>query len=163
MDGFKDGLYEKVISQRLGQRLQEALDQKKIWATISDKVDPQEAVGYLSDYIRKLVHLCLKDLADQNGESLLQQELALTNGLIRCLSEKLPALGTDNQVNREDFLLLELQHRINQIQEVHRPRPATSFILSSQVYNILISHIDLAIIHLTVRSNNKIGWHLGSL
>lgn len=126
MDGFKDGLYEKVISQRLGQRLQEALDQKKIWATISDKVDPQEAVGYLSDYIRKLVHLCLKDLADQNGESLLQQELALTNGLIRCLSEKLPALGTDNQVNREDFLLLELQHRINQIQEVHRPRPATS-------------------------------------
>ena len=121
MDGFKDGLYEKVISQRLGQRLQEALDQKKIWATISDKVDPQEAVGYLSDYIRKLVHLCLKDLADQNGESLLQQELALTNGLIRCLSEKLPALGTDNQVNREDFLLLELQHRINQIQEVHRP------------------------------------------
>lgn len=71
MDEFKDGLYEKVISQRLGQRLQEALDQKKIWATISDKVDPQEAVGYLSDYIRKLVHLCLKDLADQNGESLL--------------------------------------------------------------------------------------------
>ena len=30
------------------------------------------------------------------------------------------------------------------------------FIFSSQVYNILISHIDLAIIHLTVRSNNLI-------
>ena len=29
------------------------------------------------------------------------------------------------------------------------------FIFSSQVYNILISHIDLAIIHLTVRSNDK--------
>ena len=41
MDGFKDGLYEKVISQRLGQRLQEDLDQKKIWATILLFVQPK--------------------------------------------------------------------------------------------------------------------------
>ena len=59
MDEYKDGLYEKVISQRLGRKLQQALDNQEIWATISDRVDPQEAVGYLSDYIRKLVHLCL--------------------------------------------------------------------------------------------------------
>ena len=85
MDGLKDGLYEKVISQKLDQKLKEALDRKEVWATVSDKVDPQEAVGYLSDYIRKLVHLCLKDLADQNGDSLLQQELSLTNGLVHYL------------------------------------------------------------------------------
>ena len=126
MDGLKDGLYEKVISQKLDQKLKEALDRKEVWATVSDKVDPQEAVGYLSDYIRKLVHLCLKDLADQNGDSLLQQELSLTNGLVHYLMKKSPELATGNQVDREDFLLLELQHRLNQVQEVHRPRPATS-------------------------------------
>ena len=126
MDGLKDGLYEKVISQKLDQKLKEALDRKEVWATVSDKVDPQEAVGYLSDYIRKLVHLCLKDLADQNGDSLLQQELSLTNGLVHYLMKKSPELATGNQVDREDFLLLELQHRLNQVQEIHRPRPATS-------------------------------------
>lgn len=126
MDEYKDGLYEKVISQRLGRKLQQALDNQEIWATISDRVDPQEAVGYLSDYIRKLVHLCLKDLADQNGDSLLEQELALTNGLVGYLTEKAPALAADSQVDREDFLLLELQHRLNHLKETHRPRPATS-------------------------------------
>ena len=100
MDEYKDGLYEKVISQRLGRKLQQALDNQEIWATISDRVDPQEAVGYLSDYIRKLVHLCLKDLADQNGDSLLEQELALTNGLVGYLTEKAPALAADSQVDR---------------------------------------------------------------
>lgn len=143
MDQFEDGLYEKVISHGLGQKLKKALENRELWAAISEKVDPQEAVRYLSDYIRHMVQLCLKDLADRNGEEPLQEELELTNGLVRYLTDRLPELGTDHQIDRQDFLLLEIEHRLNRLEKFHRPRPATSL---SQSFLFTNSRKDISLV-----------------
>ena len=61
---LKDGVYEKVISRDFDKKLTKALADKEIWADRED-VDAQEAVGYLSSYLEKLIRLCLKDIADE--------------------------------------------------------------------------------------------------
>lgn len=111
-DELKDGLYETVISEAFGQQLSDALAQQKIWATMTT-VDPQEAVRYLADYVRHLVQCCLKDIADTDSEETLQNELTLTNDLIRLLTAKIQEMGQGHQVKQSEFLLTELFHRQN--------------------------------------------------
>lgn len=105
MDKLQDGLYEKVVSQRLEKQLRQEFAENKIWYTLSDPMDPQDAVQYLAEYVHHLVQVCLKDLADQDDDTLLQQELALTNGLVDTLRAHLPEMRTDNQINLPNFLL----------------------------------------------------------
>ena len=33
-----------------------------------EDVDAEEAVGYLSSYLQRVIRLCLKDIADRDGE-----------------------------------------------------------------------------------------------
>lgn len=143
MDKLQDGLYEKVVSQRLEKQLRQEFAENKIWYTLSDPMDPQDAVQYLAEYVHHLVQVCLKDLADQDDDTLLQQELALTNGLVDTLRAHLPEMGTDNQINLPNFLLLELQHRLNHLEPAHRPRPQTSL---SHSFLFTNSHKDVSLV-----------------
>lgn len=143
MDELRDGLYEKVVSQRLEKLLKQASAENKIWYKLCDDMDPQNAVQYLADYVRHLVQICLKDLADKDDNALLQQELALTNGLVDTLTKHLPELGTDNQIDLPNFLLLELQNRLNHLQETQRPRPQTSL---SHSFLFTNSHKDVSLV-----------------
>ena len=61
-DVLKDGIYEKVISSHLAEKLLEALKNDEIWVARED-VDPQEASSYLSRYLARLIKLCLCDIA----------------------------------------------------------------------------------------------------
>lgn len=143
MDELRDGLYEKVVSQRLEKLLKQASAENKLWYKLCDDMDPQDAVQYLADYVRHLVQICLKDLADKDDNALLQQELALTNGLVDTLTKHLPELGTDNQIDLPNFLLLELQNRLNHLQETQRPRPQTSL---SHSFLFTNSHKDVSLV-----------------
>ena len=143
LDELRDGLYEKVVSQRLEKLLKQASAENKIWYKLCDDMDPQNAVQYLADYVRHLVQICLKDLADKDDNALLQQELALTNGLVDTLTKHLPELGTDNQIDLPNFLLLELQNRLNHLQETQRPRPQTSL---SHSFLFTNSHKDVSLV-----------------
>ena len=82
---LKDGVYEKVISRDFDKKLTKALADKEIWVDRED-VDAQEAVGYLSSYLEKLIRLCLKDIADENQDHCVKDELALTNELVEKLA-----------------------------------------------------------------------------
>lgn len=143
MDELRDGLYEKVVSQRLEKQLKQAFAQNKIWYKLCDEMDPQDAVQYLADYVRHLVQICLKDLADKDDDQLLQKELLLTNGLVDTLTQHLPELGSDNQIDLPNFLLLELQHRLNHLEETQRPRPQTSL---SHSFLFTNSHKDVSLV-----------------
>lgn len=143
MDELRDGLYEKVVSQRLEKQLKQEFAENKIWYKLCDHMDPQDAVQYLADYVRHLVQVCLKDLADKDDEQLLQQELTLTNGLVDMLTQHLPELGTDSKIELPNFLLLELQHRLNHVQETQRPRPQTSL---SHSFLFTNSHKDVSLV-----------------
>jgi len=143
MDELRDGLYEKVVSQRLEKQLKQEFAENKIWYKLCDHMDPQDAVQYLADYVRHLVQVCLKDLADKDDEQLLQQELTLTNGLVDTLTQHLPELGTDSKIDLPNFLLLELQHRLNHVQETQRPRPQTSL---SHSFLFTNSHKDVSLV-----------------
>lgn len=143
MTELQDGLYEKVVSQRLEKQLKQDLAENKIWYKLSDDMDPQDAVQYLADYVRHLVQVCLKDLADKDDDALLQQELQLTNGLVDTLTKHLPELGADNQIDLPNFLLLELQHQLNHVKETSRPRPQTSL---SHSFLFTNSHKDVSLV-----------------
>lgn len=65
---LQDGLYEKVISEEFSKKLLEALEEKRIWVE-REEVDAHEATRYLSAYLQEVVALCLRDIADENGET----------------------------------------------------------------------------------------------
>ena len=100
---LKDGVYEKVISRDFDKKLTKALADKEIWADRED-VDAQEAVGYLSSYLEKLIRLCLKDIADENQDHCVKDELALTNELVEKLASRIANLGDGHDVTAEQFL-----------------------------------------------------------
>lgn len=122
---LKDGLYEKLINTKFGKALQSALSTQAIWAK-QENLDPQEAPHYLSLYLQELVKLCLKDVADQNSDTELSDEIALTNALIAHLQQLHPAIGEDMEVEKENSLLLSLQHQKNAEREKAWVRPETS-------------------------------------
>ncbi|XOQ51899.1 MAG: DUF3427 domain-containing protein [Succiniclasticum sp.] len=124
-NSWKEGVYESVLPDSLHKKLQQALDAKQIFATI-DEVDPQEAVRYLSEYVRHLVQCCLKDIADGDTQATLQQELALTNDLVRLLGEKLDVMDAGQQVTQPDFLLKDLAYTRNRLERPKWIRPVTS-------------------------------------
>lgn len=101
-----DGIYERVISDELGKVLDEASKEEQIWKE-TETVDSQEGARYLSDYAGRLIHCCLKEIADQDeeGSTALSKELHLVNDLIRLLSKRMETLGEGHTVSREDFLL----------------------------------------------------------
>ena len=55
---LQDGLYEKVLSTDFAKKVESALAAKEIWAE-REEVDAQEAVGYLSEYLAKLIRISL--------------------------------------------------------------------------------------------------------
>ena len=133
LHNLREGIYEMVLSEALDVALRRALQDHAIYATI-DSVDPQEAVRYLSDYVRRLVQCCLKDIADRDNPETLRQELALTNALVHLLGEKLEDTGCEGadcvwqgqQVTRPDFLLKDLAYTQNHWEKPRWIRPATS-------------------------------------
>lgn len=81
IEKLKDGVYEKVMSRRFAEVLKEALAEDQVRAEEED-VDAEEAVGYLSSYLQRVIRLCLKDIADRDEENSVDHQLALTNELI---------------------------------------------------------------------------------
>ncbi len=140
---LQDGLYEKVISTGFEKKMREALEQKEIWAE-REEVDAQEAVGYLANYLKKLIHISLKEIADQNGEDVMQQEVALTNALVQKLVQQSQDLGEGHEVVNQSFLLKSLEHRANAIKEKTWQRPATSLTRSFLFTN---SKQDVSMVH----------------
>lgn len=119
-----DGIYERVISDELGKVLDEASKEEQIWKE-TETVDSQEGARYLSDYAGRLIHCCLKEIADQDeeGSTALSKELHLVNDLIRLLSKRMETLGEGHTVSREDFLLTQLKRRQNTLKEIILERP----------------------------------------
>ncbi len=140
---LKDGVYDKVISKDFDQKLKKALEAKEIWADRED-VDGQEAVGYLSTYLEKIIRLCLKDIADQNKDSVVGDELSLTNQLINSLSKHIEGLGTGHDVTAEQFLLKSLEHRANKIEKRKWDVPSTSL---SKSFLFTNSRNDVSMVH----------------
>lgn len=140
---LKDGVYEKVISRDFDKKLTKALADKEIWADRED-VDAQEAVGYLSTYLEKLIRLCLKDIADENQDHCVNDELALTNELVEKLASRIANLGDGHDVTAEQFLLKSLEHRANKISRKKWEVPATSLVNSFLFTN---SRNDVSMVH----------------
>lgn len=110
-DVLKDGIYEKVISSHLAEKLLEALKNDEIWVARED-VDPQEASSYLSRYLARLIKLCLCDIADKNEttvEELLSNEVGLVNEIVALLRQRLPYMGNGQEVVTDKFLLRSVQ------------------------------------------------------
>lgn len=110
-DVLKDGIYEKVISTHLAEKLLEVLKNDEIWVARED-VDPQEASSYLSRYLARLIKLCLCDIADKNEttvEELLSNEVGLVNEIVALLRQRLPYMGNGQEVVTDKFLLRSVQ------------------------------------------------------
>ncbi len=122
---LKDGVYEQVLSEGFTKKLEAALAEEEIWTKRED-VDAQDAVGYLSAYLEKLVRISLKEIADRNEEDRLEREVELVNGLVKKLVGAIQELGDGHDVVRNQFLLKSLEHRANKIKERTWERPATS-------------------------------------
>ena len=140
-----NGIYEKIISREVERVLTQALDRGEIWAR-TETPDPQDAAGYLASYIKRVVQSCLKSIADGDtrilqraaaafsedpdaageDQQLLTDELTLTNAVIRLLADCTSGLGKDLEIPRQEFLLTELTHKLNQTGAPHRQRPETS-------------------------------------
>lgn len=140
---LKDGVYEKVISRDFDQKLTRALEKKEVWADRED-VDAQEAGGYLSSYLEKLIRLCLKDIADEDHDHGVNDELALTNELVDRLAARIAGLGKGHDVTAEQFILKSLEHRANKIARRKWDPPATSLVNSFLFTN---SRNDVSMIH----------------
>lgn len=122
---LQDGLYEKVISEEFSEKLIEALEEKRIWVE-REEVDAHEATRYLSAYLQEVVALCLRDIADENGEDVLSDEVTFINGLIDRIKERIPVVGEGHKVVPHEFLLKSLEHRANKIEQKEWERPVTS-------------------------------------
>ncbi len=122
---LQDGLYEKVISEEFSKKLIEALEEKRIWVD-REEVDAHEATRYLSAYLQEVVALCLRDIADENGEDVLSDEVTFINGLIDRIKERIPVVGEGHKVVPHEFLLKSLEHRANKIEQKKWERPVTS-------------------------------------
>ena len=122
---LKDGVYERVLSEGFTKKLEAALAEKEIWAKRED-VDAQDAVGYLSSYLEKLVRISLKEIADRNEDNRMEREVELVNSLVTKLVGAIEELGDGHGVVRDQFLLKSLEHRANKIKERTWERPATS-------------------------------------
>lgn len=140
---LKDGVYEKVISKDFDRKLTKALADKEIWADRED-VDAQEAVGYLSNYLEKLIRLCLKEIADENQDHCVDDELALTNELVDRLAHRIANLGSGHDVTEGQFRLKSLEHRANKISRRKWEVPATSLVNSFLFTN---SRNDVSMVH----------------
>lgn len=140
---LQDGIYEKVMSVRFAKALEEAVAARQVWAARED-VDSQEAVGYLSKYIEKLVRISLKEIADENGEDSIGREVALTNSLVKKLVQHIENLGEGHEVEEHAFLLKSLEHQRNKIQEKKWQRPSTSIARSFLFTN---SQNDVSMVH----------------
>ncbi len=138
-----DGVYEKVISKDFLEKLRAAGE--GIW-TERETPDSQEAVGYLSDYLAKLVRISLKAIADEDSEggSGLPEEIALTNRLIEKLTEQVQALGAGHAVTETDFLLRSLESRRNKTAQTKWTLPETSlsrsFLFTNSQKDVSIAH-----------------------
>ena len=124
---LKDGIYEKVISRELAEAIVAA--REDIW-TKTEAMDPQEAVQYLSAYMKLLLGRCLKDIADSGDSSKISEEIRLTNAMIDALCAHHPAVGEGQDVVDGESLLLSLEHRKNKLSARKWERPDTSMFLS---------------------------------
>lgn len=143
IEKLKDGVYEKVMSRRFAEVLKEALAEDQVRAEAED-VDAEEAVGYLSSYLRQVIRLCLKDIADRDEENSVDHQLALTNELIASLAKKTEELGGGQEVANAPFLLRSLEHKKNTLLPRQWERPATSLTRSFLFTN---SKKDVSMVH----------------
>ena len=140
---LQDGLYEKVLSTDFAKKVESALAAKEIWAE-REEVDAQEAVGYLSAYLAKLIRISLKDIADRDLDDGMQQEVQLANLLVQKLVSHIQDLGDGHEVTKDHFLLTSLEHQRNKIEPRKWQRPATSLTKSFLFTN---SHNDVSMVH----------------
>ena len=140
---LQDGLYEKVLSTDFAKKVESALAAKEIWAE-REEVDAQEAVGYLSEYLAKLIRISLKDIADRDLDDGMQQEVQLANLLVQKLVSHIQDLGDGHEVTKDHFLLTSLEHQRNKIEPRKWQRPATSLTKSFLFTN---SHNDVSMVH----------------
>lgn len=143
IENLKDGVYEKVMSRRFAEVLKEALAEDQVRAEEED-VDAEEAVGYLSSYLQRVIRLCLKDIADRDEENSVDHQLALTNELIASLAKKTEELGGGQEVANAPFLLRSLEHKKNTLLPRQWERPATSLTRSFLFTN---SKKDVSMVH----------------
>lgn len=143
IEKLKDGVYEKVMSRRFAEVLKEALAEDQVRAEEED-VDAEEAVGYLSSYLQRVIRLCLKDIADRGEENSVDHQLALTNELIASLAKKTEELGGGQEVANAPFLLRSLEHKKNTLLPRRWERPATSLTRSFLFTN---SKKDVSMVH----------------
>lgn len=143
IENLKDGVYEKVMSRRFAEVLQEALAEDQVRAE-EEEVDAEEAVGYLSTYLQQVIRLCLKDIADRDAEDSVVHQLALTNELIASLAKKTEELGGGQEVANAPFLLKSLEHKRNTLRPRQWERPATSLTRSFLFTN---SQKDVSMVH----------------
>lgn len=143
IENLKDGVYEKVMSRRFAEVLQEALAKDQVRAE-EEEVDAEEAVGYLSSYLQQVIRLCLKDIADRDAEDSVAHQLALTNELIASLAQKTAELGGGQEVANAPFLLKSLEHKRNTLRPRQWERPATSLTRSFLFTN---SQKDVSMVH----------------
>lgn len=143
IEKLKDGVYEKVMSRRFAEVLKEALAEDQVRAEEED-VDAEEAVGYLSSYLQRVIRLCLKDIADRDEENSVDHQLALTNELIASLAKKTEELGDGQEVANAPFLLRSLEHKKNTLLPRRWERPATSLTRSFLFTN---SKKDVSMVH----------------
>lgn len=143
IEKLKDGVYEKVMSRRFAEVLKEALAEDQVRAEEED-VDAEEAVGYLSSYLQRVIRLCLKDIADRDEENSVDHQLALTNELIASLAKKTEELGGGQEVANAPFLLKSLEHKKNTLLPRRWERPATSLTRSFLFTN---SKKDVSMVH----------------
>lgn len=143
IENLKDGVYEKVMSRRFAEVLQEALAKDQVRAE-EEEVDAEEAVSYLSSYLQQVIRLCLKDIADRDAEDSVAHQLALTNELIASLAQKTAELGGGQEVANAPFLLKSLEHKRNTLRPRQWERPATSLTRSFLFTN---SQKDVSMVH----------------
>lgn len=143
IENLKDGVYEKVMSRRFAEVLKEALAEDQVRAEEED-VDAEEAVGYLSSYLQRVIRLCLKDIADRDEENSVDHQLALTNELIASLAKKTEEFGGGQEVANAPFLLRSLEHKKNTLLPRQWERPATSLTRSFLFTN---SKKDVSMVH----------------
>ena len=110
MDGISTGIYEEIVSRALKKRLETAVDLEPSF----DKLDVQEGVRYLTEYIQKLLKMHLSDLLEQsdNEEENRSEIVSFTNRIIQ-LMETEQGITVQDEVEEPGEVILQVISKRN--------------------------------------------------
>lgn len=110
MEGISTGIYEEIVNRALKKRLETAVDLEPSF----DKLDVQEGVRYLAEYVQKLLKLHLSDLLEQsdNEEENRSEIVNFTNRIIQ-LMETEQGISVQDEVEEPGEVILQVISKRN--------------------------------------------------